>query len=595
MIAGVVNLGRDNDARLVRLRTALALGTGFQLVLVEAEPGPIRREVIRRIQTWSGHDAIAALAVVSLDAGATLAAQLGGKSGAIVTGLEPARPGGAPARDWIAELNWSRDALPGLVPGPLILAVSQAMHHGLFERAPDLYSWRRHTARVAITARDLAAPLSSPGDRYWLEQRDRLTGILAEGVFRSLGRTAVLLSLADVLSELGDERGASRVLDEAARSTTPSDGNGHELALAYCDIGRAGCALVRGDLPAARKLIDEVAPVPTIAPLLRGKLHAVDAAWDSAVAELVRAVESARRASAPHVVAHARECLCQVALARGDIAEARREIARLVEVAGPHMDEWGAGMLLRLATAAGEVYPDEIGPLLDAVFTAAESASRADAMVVVHCLRARRAWSLDRAELARAELARATSWIDGVESEQAQAWLSFCEACVALAAGYRAEDEVAVPLARARERFRAIAPRQAAIAGALLGEFWRNRGLAHHAVTAYRVAAEDARTASARALAAAAELGELGAAVQGEIEQGDACHRLRALAERFRTEEHSQSEGLARADLGRCLARRGSREAAVAEIERARACFEATGDMAAALSAVQELATLDRT
>src|SRR5712671_5468408 len=135
MISSVVDLGRDNDARLLRLRTALALGTGFQLVIVEVEPGPIRGEVVRRIQTWSRHEAIGALALVSLDPDATLTAQLGLKSGAIVTGLEPPSPTVAPARDWIAELNWSRDALPRLVPGPLVLIVSQVMHQGLFERA----------------------------------------------------------------------------------------------------------------------------------------------------------------------------------------------------------------------------------------------------------------------------------------------------------------------------------------------------------------------------------------------------------------------------------------------------------------------------
>jgi len=587
VITGIINLGRDNDARLVRLRTALALGTGFQLVIVEAEPGPIRKEVIRRIQAWSGHDSIAALALVSLKDDAPLAAQLGGASGAIVTGLEPPSPIEAPVRDWIGELNWTRDALPELVAGPLILVVSQVMHRTLFEQAPDLYSWRRHTAQVTVTVRDLAAPLSSPGDRYWLGERDRLSGILADGTFSSIGKTAVLLSLADVLFELGDERGASRVLDEAALSRASQlDADGDDIALAYCDIGRAECALVRGDFAAARQLIDKTAP-KIVGALLRGKLHAADGAWDAAVAELEIAGESARLTSASHVAVHARECLCQVALARGDMASARREIAKLIEIAGPHMDEWGTGMLLRLAQVIVNVYPDEIAPLLDAAFTAAEAACSAETVIRIHCLRAKRAWSLGRIELAQRELTRAKLRTDGDESDEVQASLLLCQACVALAAGVDAD--VSAPLTDARELFRPVASKQAAVAGVLLGEFWRSRGRAQHAIAAYRIATEDARAAGALALASHAELGELGAAVEGEIEQDDACDRLRALAERFCVAGQAESEGLARADLGRCLLRRGFREAAFVEFEQARACFVATTDAISESSVVELL------
>jgi len=61
------------------------------------------------------------------------------------------------------------------------------------------------------------------------------------------------------------------------------------------------------------------------------------------------------------------------------------------------------------------------------------------------------------------------------------------------------------------------------------------------------------------------------------------------LADGFRELDHAQSEGVARTDLGRCLLRRGLRAAAVVELERARACFAATTDAAAELSAVQLL------
>lgn len=113
-----------------------------------------------------------------------------------------------------------------------------------------------------------------------------------------------------------------------------------------------------------------------------------------------------------------------------------------------------------------------------------------------------------------------------------------------------------------------------------------------YAVAAYRIAADDARAAGDLALAASAELGELGAAVEGEIEQEDACDRLRGLTDHFRSTEQGQSEGIARADLGRCLLHRGYRESAIVEIERARACFESTADAAAERLVTQELAGL---
>lgn len=596
MISGGVDLGRDNDARLLRLQTALALGAGFQLVLVEVEPGPIRKEVVRRIQTWSGHAAIGALSRVSLDPDVTLAAQLGVKAGAIVTGLEPPSPAEAPARDWIAELNWSRDALPGLVPGPLILIVSQAMHQALFERASDLYSWRRHTARITITARELARPLASPGDLYWLAERDRYVGFIATDIFSAKGRATMLVHLAEALLQLGDERGALHALDEISGldSALPDD-EFRVFIRASCKLLRAESALVRRDVAVARALLDAVDDAARISGLegrlvlLRARCHTVDEAWDAAVINLGRALELARLESAADVLALAREGLCQVALARGDIVRARSEIGDLVEVARAHLDEWGIGMLLRIADVAGDVYPDEIGPLLDAAFRAVESALRTETLIAIQCLRVKRAWLLARADLALVELAGARRWSRPEDTAQTQAALSLAEAEVALMAGSTSEDEVVVPLTRAIELLRPSAPREAAVAGGLLGDFWRRRGRAELAVTAYRAAATDARAAGDHALARDAEFGELGAAVEGEVEQVDAPGRLRVLAEQLQVAEHAQREGISRADLGRCLLRRGLREAAVLELERARTCFAATTDAASERAVVQQL------
>lgn len=241
-------------------------------------------------------------------------------------------------------------------------------------------------------------------------------------------------------------------------------------------------------------------------------------------------------------------------------------------------------MLLRLSGAAGDLYPDEIAPLLDTVFASAESSSKRERLIAIACSRAKRAWLLERTELAREELGRAKLWIRPDDAVEVHASLCLCEAGVALVVGSNFEDDVALPLARAGELFRGAAPRQAAVAGRMLGEFWRRRGRSELAIAAYQIAAEDARRAGDLAQLAEAELGELGAAVDGGVEHEDALDRLRALSEQFRLADHVQHEGTARADFGRCLLRRGLRDAAVIELERARACFAATMDAASELS-----------
>jgi hypothetical protein len=53
-MADAVDLGAENDERMAQLREALALGEGFQLVIVQVEPGEQREEVLRRLAGWSG-------------------------------------------------------------------------------------------------------------------------------------------------------------------------------------------------------------------------------------------------------------------------------------------------------------------------------------------------------------------------------------------------------------------------------------------------------------------------------------------------------------------------------------------------------------
>jgi hypothetical protein len=148
-----VDLGAENDERMARLREALVLGTGFQLVIVQVEPGEQREEVLRRLAGWSERNAAPPLELVRLaPAESPVMRLVKTHAGVILVGLEPARDD--PSQRFgevMAELNWSRDRLPDLVQGPLVLVVSQRVQTALFEQAPDFYSWRTHTTSIAPT------------------------------------------------------------------------------------------------------------------------------------------------------------------------------------------------------------------------------------------------------------------------------------------------------------------------------------------------------------------------------------------------------------------------------------------------------------
>lgn len=599
--SSITDLGPQNDERLRRLRTVLALGGGFRLIIVEAEPGPIRREVLRRIIGWAGRDEIGVLATVPLDTDAPLVEQLAVGWGVIVTGIAPPGSGEPPARDWIAELNWSRDALPRAIRGPLILVVSQALHQALFERAPDLYSWRRHTTHVAVVSPRIAAPLSSPGDSYWLAESDRIRRRLGEVPrwdregypHENFIQAQARLDLIGVLLQLGDRSSVGqyqvdvpRAMDPVLDDTSWRDGNRMAMdVLAQEKLVTVQRALLDRDharaaywLPSAVEwyaLGTHEDSEPDDLVLARGCLHALTGSWDTATAELER-VQADRYAPLTHALA--REALCQVAFARGDLLLARRRVADLVEVLRPRRDTWGPAITIRLAEVVVETYPEPIAALLDAAPQEAEAESDRTHAIATRCLRARRAWLLDRPELARTELAAAKQWVRAEDPAEIRALLAACEASVALATGGGATAEIADSLDRACQLYRPDAPDHAAATGIVLGQLWAERGQPDLAVAVYRRAAEDARAAGDIALAGDAEVGELVAAIEAGIDEGDTRDRLHARADELSRAGRTQSEGMARAQLGRGLLRRGLRDAAVAELSRARACFADTAD-----------------
>ncbi len=146
-----VDLGAENDERMTRLREALALGRDFQLAIVQVEPGEPREEVLRRLAGWSSSGGVPHLELVRLAPDESPVMRLaGGHAGVILVGLEADGPDRAErTRQMVTELNWSRDRLPELVAGPLVLVVSQRVQSALFEQAPDFYSWRTHATRIA--------------------------------------------------------------------------------------------------------------------------------------------------------------------------------------------------------------------------------------------------------------------------------------------------------------------------------------------------------------------------------------------------------------------------------------------------------------
>jgi len=149
-VAEAVDLGAENDERMARLREALTLGTDFQLVIVQVEPGEQREEVLRRLSGWAGRSGVPRLDLVRVAKGESPVMRLlGGHDGVILVGLEDGLEGPVHA---VPELNWSRDRLPELVHGPLVLVVSQRVQTALFEQAPDLYSWRVHSTHITPQA-----------------------------------------------------------------------------------------------------------------------------------------------------------------------------------------------------------------------------------------------------------------------------------------------------------------------------------------------------------------------------------------------------------------------------------------------------------
>jgi tetratricopeptide (TPR) repeat protein len=142
-------LGADNEAALARLKRALIAQPGFQLILLETPEGPDRDRVLEIVMAWSGQDGVPKLRRIRARGRSEVVAKLASRHGGLlVDDLDTALLDDAAVDRLVGTMNWQRDQLRKRIAGPLILVVSGRGVARLFERAPDLATWRSHTCRI---------------------------------------------------------------------------------------------------------------------------------------------------------------------------------------------------------------------------------------------------------------------------------------------------------------------------------------------------------------------------------------------------------------------------------------------------------------
>lgn len=242
LVEAAIDLGPENDQHLSRLRRALILGTGFQLVLVEVSHPNLKEEVLRRLHLWSGNEGVPSLAFVRTRPGLDPVAALQGVvSGAVLVGIDD--PFDVATEQTMTTLNWYRDQLPSLVSGPLVLIVSPDGLRQLFVHAPDLFASRSHTTRIT-TPRPVDLELRPwPSRRASLEEKAWLERMIAASAANPEGPLA--RGLPGWLIRLGEIEGRE------GGSWKQSFSRAEELAAGRRDI------LFMLELARARRALDE--------------------------------------------------------------------------------------------------------------------------------------------------------------------------------------------------------------------------------------------------------------------------------------------------------------------------------------------------
>jgi len=206
-LEATIDLGPENDQHLRRLRRALILGTGFQLIFVEVSQPSLKQEVLRRLGLWSGTDGVPALVLVKARPDFDPAVALRDVvSGAVLVGIDDPFDLAMenPVEQTMTTLNWYRDQLPSLVNGPLVLVLSPDGLRQLFVHAPDLLAWRSHTTRITtprptdLELRSWPSRRASLEEKAWLERMIAASSSNPEGpLARGLPGWLILLGEID--------------------------------------------------------------------------------------------------------------------------------------------------------------------------------------------------------------------------------------------------------------------------------------------------------------------------------------------------------------------------------------------------------------
>lgn len=265
-----IALDIDADGRVESLRAAIAWPRGFSLIFVHAPPGPVRAELLARLQAWSGQDEMPKILEVKLRPAEwphyrlqELGLEDAERVAVVLTGLEQhaVGEGVSPA---LASFNFARDLLPRLVPGPLVIVGSDEVFMALMRSASDLVSWRAYEisvhAAVEESPRIMAAELlSMEASEDAQEEVERLSALLQGVLTRRTGYGALeaarlRLRLGTALTEVHRNEEAEAELTRALE-TFRSAGREHEAAESLFWLGRS--MLQRSDHEGARARLEE--------------------------------------------------------------------------------------------------------------------------------------------------------------------------------------------------------------------------------------------------------------------------------------------------------------------------------------------------